>query len=547
MPESQQATSDLGQRREDRQYSDRGGSQLPRRLSSLALAGFALVLCGVVVARSRFTVDGESQFTLVDDAMISMRYARNLAHGHGLVWNIGEPPIEGFTNLGYTLLMVPGFVFGDNVFTRYLVVGISTAGLAVSVLLTAALTRAIWPGSCTAPVVAGVMVALDFGLVFWASQGMEVSLVTAAILAMALQLIRWRDTRGARSLWWAAILGSAAIVLRLDSLAVVLTMAVWLVACEFYARRSIRDALVIPGVALGSTVVILVFQAGYFADAMPNTYRLKVEGVSPWERITVGWEVFVQNAAPQLLVLFVMGPLLLACCSFSTLRRGNTLLLVAIAATSIAYSVLVGGDYAEPQVHAPNRFILVGIPSLCVLAAAGAAAAAARIRVFIPTGAVAPVLGVVAIAIALTPNFDNLRLLTSREIPLLADDQRRTALGLHLKAALPPDATIATHAAGEVPYYSKLRTIDLLGKSDRHIAAMPQTATRFRPGHNKWDYDYGITELAPDVVADEWGTVDTYLKSHGGYLQLPNGLWVSKKPKVPIDNDALGACYWQCE
>jgi hypothetical protein len=37
--------------------------------------------------------------------MISMRYAQHLAQGHGLVWNIGEAPVEGFTNLGWTLYM----------------------------------------------------------------------------------------------------------------------------------------------------------------------------------------------------------------------------------------------------------------------------------------------------------------------------------------------------------------------------------------------------------------------------------------------------------
>ena len=37
--------------------------------------------------------------------MISMRYAKHLAQGHGLAWNIGEAPVEGFTNLGWTLYM----------------------------------------------------------------------------------------------------------------------------------------------------------------------------------------------------------------------------------------------------------------------------------------------------------------------------------------------------------------------------------------------------------------------------------------------------------
>jgi hypothetical protein len=40
---------------------------------------------------------------LFDDAMISMRYARNFAEGYGLIWNPGQAPIEGYTNWLWTL------------------------------------------------------------------------------------------------------------------------------------------------------------------------------------------------------------------------------------------------------------------------------------------------------------------------------------------------------------------------------------------------------------------------------------------------------------
>lgn len=42
----------------------------------------------------------------VDDAYISLRYAEHLAAGHGLAWNVGELPIEGYSNFGYVLLEV---------------------------------------------------------------------------------------------------------------------------------------------------------------------------------------------------------------------------------------------------------------------------------------------------------------------------------------------------------------------------------------------------------------------------------------------------------
>ncbi|MEA2449111.1 MAG: arabinofuranosyltransferase, partial [Thermoleophilaceae bacterium] len=52
---------------------------------AVCVAGF-LVLCWLL---RRF---------VTDDAWITARYAENLAHGHGFVWNPGGPRVEGFSN-----------------------------------------------------------------------------------------------------------------------------------------------------------------------------------------------------------------------------------------------------------------------------------------------------------------------------------------------------------------------------------------------------------------------------------------------------------------
>jgi hypothetical protein len=65
------------------------------------IAAFAAVI-GLYVAHSlsaSLLIDGVRWFWLDDDQMISMRYARNLAEGNGLVWNLGER-VEGYTNFG---------------------------------------------------------------------------------------------------------------------------------------------------------------------------------------------------------------------------------------------------------------------------------------------------------------------------------------------------------------------------------------------------------------------------------------------------------------
>lgn len=41
----------------------------------------------------------------VDDAFISFRYAKHLAEGYGLVWNIGEYSVEGYTNFLWVVIM----------------------------------------------------------------------------------------------------------------------------------------------------------------------------------------------------------------------------------------------------------------------------------------------------------------------------------------------------------------------------------------------------------------------------------------------------------
>src|ERR1700690_3282856 len=59
----------------------------------------------IFILRTAFRIQGVLYFTLIDDAMVSMRYAQHVAQGFGAVWNIGEKPVEGFTNPGWMLLM----------------------------------------------------------------------------------------------------------------------------------------------------------------------------------------------------------------------------------------------------------------------------------------------------------------------------------------------------------------------------------------------------------------------------------------------------------
>jgi len=68
---------------------------------------------------------------------------------------------------------------------------------------------------------------------------------------------------------------------------------------------------------------------------------------------------------------------------------------------------------------------------------------------------------------------------------------------------------LASDAAGKIPYYSGLRTIDMLGLNDRHIARIQPTF--FEVGHNKYDPDY-VLSLCPDLIVTWIKDLDVNLR-----------------------------------
>jgi len=61
-----------------------------------------------------------------------------------------------------------------------------------------------------------------------------------------------------------------------------------------------------------------------------------------------------------------------------------------------------------------------------------------------------------------------------------------------------PDALLAVDAAGKIPFFSHLTTVDMLGLTDATIGR--REARFFRVGHNKQDVDY-VLSRRPDLIA----------------------------------------------
>jgi hypothetical protein len=513
----------------------------------------ALGFYAIFIYRSVFTINDEIYFSLIDDAMISMRYAKHLANGHGFVWNIGEPPVQGFTNMGWTLYMALLHLLPLAESKMSLLVMISSALLlAGNAYFAYKLSKLLAPKSVIAPKIALIVTAFYFPLVFWSLRGMEVGLTTLLILGLTAAAI---DSYKPISYRRSAVIGllmMLAILVRIDMIAQVGLVLVYLLY-RYGFKEKTGMAKLSPALLLLLTAVIglPLFQYLYFGSVMPNTYTLKVEGVNVAIRIAVGLQAFVTHASRDLLALLFI--VLIGLLMFRDLRSKEVMLLLGLFLVQCAYSIYVGGDYSDSlwggwSVEAANRFISQGMPFLIVLFSIVIERVLASVdftsgkKDYLSLNSYQSSLNL-AVLIGLTvvmiisgePWFE----WTLYNAPGIDADAYKSGLGVLIRDHTDEDVVIAVHRAGRIPYFSNRTTVDLLGKNDPVIAnGPPSPLAPFLPGHNKWNYEYSIGELLPDIVVEDWGFLPEYMEQQTNYTRLADDIWI-RNDSALIDVDGL--------
>ncbi len=458
-----------------------------------ALLSLYVAWAALFIASSSVKTSSGRYFCLFDDAMVSLRYAWNLAHGEGLVWNPGER-VEGTTCFLFTLLMSLGALFlGKSAAALFVQISgialvLGAAGLAYR--LTRSLTVTPQLGCIT---VAALLAY--YPLSYWSLMGMETGLITALSLGALAEATRLgSDSRGSKRL---GVLLGLMFATRPDaafSAGVILAFRAASIVQHHRRLTALRPWLLEPGLFLALLAGLTLFRLGYYGSPLPNTYYLKMGGWPLGPRLENGWK-FVGPFLDQSRYL-----LLLALGSVALRRDRGRLLLLCFTVSSIAAQIWVGGD-----AWAHWRMLVPGVVTALVLAV-DAAEAAAHGLLQIERRWLTLSVGLVCVGGALwTADQPFLSELSLKTPPYRVQLNRRSVkVGLELLRYATPSASVAVMAAGTVPYYSGLRGVDVLGKSDRYVAGLPprgvgQTIT---PGHNKYDLRYSIATLRPDVIYD---------------------------------------------
>lgn len=416
-----------------------------------------------------------------DDAFISFQYARNLAEGRGLVWNQSER-VEGYTNFLWTVLMAVPLKLGWDPVEFSMRVGM---GCLLGVLF---LT---WRLSARCLLTRGqsmlmlLVLGTNGSFSAWATGGLETmlqTLIATGLVFGAAKIVEgaW-PPRGA-ALVLLSLLAACGLLVRLDT-AVFVAVAGAAVLLTI-ARRPSRPIERVGRIALlvGPAALIvgawLAWKYAYYGAILPNTFYAKV-----------GMKASLKYGLFYVYIFFlsywlVWLPFLMLPATARVITGRPALRLVAVAAAAwLLYVIFVGGDFME------FRFIVPAIPLLAILVVwtlfqfVEQPAVRKGLLLVMFAGTIHHALTFDGYAGVKRIEVESVRELASHVSPAGVD---WITIGRRLGHLFGRDrVVIATTAAGAIPYYSRLETVDMLGLNDPEIARRGIVFGN-RPGHRRF-------------------------------------------------------------
>jgi hypothetical protein len=278
-----------------------------------------------------------------DDTYIALRYSRNLAEGHGMVFNYGQR-LEGYTDFLWIVLTVPSFWLGIDpvVWVKGLACLAGQAGLFV----TYAIARHFGGDRTDAyNFAAAVVWSCSASVVLWSMAGMEPTLMAVLcsggmLAVMKLWEARDEPDRARRLAWWAGLLLAAGALCRPEGHAVVLLAAGIGVLDAVRQKKLPRSWLLCAGIIAGLLIPYHFWRVLYFGAWLPNTYLAKASaGSEVWQQgMGFAKELLGFEVNPAVFGLAVVS------LALGWKRWFSRLIAAGLALFFLAYMVKIGRD-----------------------------------------------------------------------------------------------------------------------------------------------------------------------------------------------------------
>ena len=420
-----------------------------------------------------------------DDAYITLRYADNFIHGHGIVWNTGEF-VQVYTNFFYLLLISLFGFFGFDLHLASRIVPVAAFCLMAGFL-------SMFPVYLEKPrpphplyLFPLLIVLTSAPLAIWMLGGLEGMVLCFLTLTGVLTFIVAVEKEYSLLFSLSSILLSLVTLTRPDA-GIFLFVSFLFVLCSG-SKNWFHRMIAFLSPCLLIMIPYLLWARFYYGDYLPNTFYSKVSGLSS-VRILSGF-MYLKNylLLPPYLNLFI-------CLSFvyCLIKRKISASILYVSSLLVVYTcfiIFVGGDHM-----AGFRLLLPTIPL------------AACLLYFIFTKIISPHNSYAIVAIYCTFLVLSVSQIFYDPLKALPEDPASrvgTIVGKYIASHWPKNSLIALNTAGSTPYYaSDNMYIDMLGLNDRHIAQRKIESYvvpwQYVPGHAKGDGKY-VLSRKPDYI-----------------------------------------------
>ncbi|HEX8990799.1 MAG TPA: hypothetical protein VF784_03905 [Anaerolineales bacterium] len=265
-----------------------------------------VLLCGVLVVVTLLYAALFVNFNVppYEDAAMLMRYADHLAHGYGVVWNVGAHPLDGATDFLFMVASAALIHLGVPVGRSVRVIGMVSHLLTVAVVFWA--NRRVWGADRWVSLLSGLYLGLGTGLSYVAAFfGTPFFALFAALTwGFGLLLIQRKEAPG----WvpWAfAVSGLITGLIRPEG---VILAALMLIAVALLKGwpSSTRIIVVFAAVFLVLGGAYFLWHWSYFGYPLPNPFYKKGGGLLHWDSFWESLGNLVRFAGPFALA-FVLG------------------------------------------------------------------------------------------------------------------------------------------------------------------------------------------------------------------------------------------------
>ncbi len=332
------------------------------------LSAAAKLACGLAILLAVHLASVLHYYFVCDDAFISFRYLTNWLAGNGLVYNIGER-VEGYTNFLWILVLAPFAKAG---------ISAENAAPVLSIIFSFALVLLVFafPYLISYPdkpyrkyplwalLIAPLLLAVNRSYGIWATGGLETRMFSFLVFAGLVLTMRAVFRGGARPLILAGAVFGLAKMARPDAMLLAETaFALYFISVKWLGKPVSWRGLILGALLpYGVLLVHIAWRLSFYGQFLPNTYYVKVN--QSWFSMG-GWYLWMFCVEYALF----LWPLMLLPLYYKSFYRKDPvpLFMVFIAVPYLVYVAYIGGDHFEYRMLDPVLPLIALSLSMAIL------------------------------------------------------------------------------------------------------------------------------------------------------------------------------------